>query len=361
MKVILLDDEPLALRSLQTQLGKLEEMDIVGCFLNPVEALANIGRLRPDVAFVDIDMPQLNGLDAADRLRHLDPSIEVVFVSAYDEYAIKAFELNALDYLLKPVHPARLAMTVERLSIQLAYKERSAIAERTPDSRIVVKCCPTLNILDANEEPLGWRTAKAKELFAYMLYRRGHPVRKEALLELLWPDADEKKGYAQMYTTIYRIRKSLETSGIQIDLQNIGDGYLLHADNLAIDITDWEKRLRDAGDVSGANEPLHEAVFETYPGGYLAEHAYMWSESERQRLSNVRYLHGLKLCGHWAAEAQGKKAADAYERLLIEFPYAEEIYEALIALYEREGFPSLAQRKYEELEKMLREEYGEEP
>ncbi|MFC5468482.1 response regulator [Cohnella suwonensis] len=362
MKVILLDDEPLALRSLEAQLGKIDGIEIVGSFINPVEALAQAGSLKPDAAFVDIDMPQLSGLEFADKLLDMDESVAVVFVTAYDDYAIKAFELNALDYLLKPVYPDRLALTVSRLEKQIVPGTVAAGYEASQSSvKAAVRCCPSLVVADGHGEALSWRTAKAKELFAYMIHKRGQPVRKETLLELLWPDVDEKKGYAQMYTAIYRLRKSFEHSGLGIELVNSGDGYLLKADGVSVDSSEWEKELRAIGELDDGTEGRHALSFAAYPGDYLSEHDYGWAEGERQRLRNLRYRHGMELCRYWSESDRGKEAADAYEKLLTEFPYAEEIYEALIDLYDREGFGSLAMRHYEELENMLRTEFGEEP
>ncbi|MFC5404944.1 response regulator [Cohnella soli] len=362
MRLILLDDEPLALRSLGAQLGKIDEIEIVGSFINPVEALAQAESLKPDAVFVDIDMPQLSGLEFADRLLAMDDSITVVFVTAYDDYAIKAFELNALDYLLKPVHPSRLALTVSRLQKQMVSGTVSSGLHAKPLSfKTAIQTCPCLVVEDKGGEPLSWRTVKAKELFAYMVHKRGQPVRKETLLELLWPDVDEKKGYAQMYTAIYQLRKSFKKSDLGIDLVNSGDGYLLKEDSVTIDAFEWEKELRALQELDADTEERHASVFSSYPGDYLLEHDYDWAEGERQRLRNLRYRHGLALCRYWSETNRGKEAADAYEKLLTEFPYAEEIYEALIVLYDREGYGSLAMRQYEALEIMLHSEFGEAP
>jgi DNA-binding LytR/AlgR family response regulator len=118
MKALIADDEPLLALSLKRALGEAwPELEIVAVVPNGIEALQAAERLRPDFAFLDIQMPGMTGLEAAaevaDRLGEAAPA--VVFVTAYDEYATKAFEVAAVDYVLKPVSPDRLASTVTRL------------------------------------------------------------------------------------------------------------------------------------------------------------------------------------------------------------------------------------------------------
>ena len=100
MRAILIDDEPLALRDLERQIEKIGGVQVAATYYDPIEAIANLKTDRPNVVFIDIDMPELNGLEAAEQILQLNPSIDVVFVTAYEEYAVKAFDLNALDYLL---------------------------------------------------------------------------------------------------------------------------------------------------------------------------------------------------------------------------------------------------------------------
>lgn len=134
MKALIADDEPLLSLSLKTALGEAwPELEITAVVPNGIEAVQAAERLRPDVAFLDIQMPGMSGLEAAaeiaDRLGEAAPAI--VFVTAYDEYALKAFELAAADYLLKPVAPERLAGTVARLKAKRQGLEDLARLLRT--------------------------------------------------------------------------------------------------------------------------------------------------------------------------------------------------------------------------------------
>ena len=112
MKAIIIDDERLARQELKNLLAAYPEIQIVGEAANAEQAAVEIEKLNPDVIFLDIQMPGKNGFELLEEISGVP---EVVFVTAYDEYAIRAFEVNALDYLLKPVQPARLAETVKKI------------------------------------------------------------------------------------------------------------------------------------------------------------------------------------------------------------------------------------------------------
>ncbi|MBI5069675.1 MAG: two-component system response regulator BtsR [Deltaproteobacteria bacterium] len=114
IRALLVDDEPLARDELAALLGETGQVEVVGSCGNAAEALPAIRQLRPDVLFLDIQMPAVSGFEL---LAMIDPEIlpRVVFVTAHDGYAVKAFEESAADYLLKPVEKERLARTIARL------------------------------------------------------------------------------------------------------------------------------------------------------------------------------------------------------------------------------------------------------
>jgi two-component system LytT family response regulator len=112
MKAIIIDDERLARTELRKLLQEFPEIEIVDEASNAEEGLQKIENHNPDLIFLDIQMPGKTGFD---MLSELDHAPQVIFTTAYDEYALKAFEVNALDYLLKPIEPRRLADAVEKL------------------------------------------------------------------------------------------------------------------------------------------------------------------------------------------------------------------------------------------------------
>lgn len=113
MKAIIVDDERLARNELKSLLANHKEIEVIAECSNANEAKEKIDQLKPDVVFLDINMPGKSGLELVEEISALP---DVVFVTAYDEHAIKAFELNAFDYLLKPVQPQRLQETLKKLA-----------------------------------------------------------------------------------------------------------------------------------------------------------------------------------------------------------------------------------------------------
>ena len=112
MKALIIDDERLARKELASLLQAYPHLQVVGEAANADEAEQLIDQLRPDLLFLDINMPGRSGLELLEQLEH---SPQVIFVTAYDEHALKAFELNALDYLMKPIDPGRLEAAIAKL------------------------------------------------------------------------------------------------------------------------------------------------------------------------------------------------------------------------------------------------------
>jgi two-component system LytT family response regulator len=112
MRALVIDDERLARKELINLLNQLETVEVVGEAVNVEDAKEKIDQLQPDVIFLDIQMPEKTGFDL---LEELDQVPHVIFTTAYDEYALKAFQVNALDYLLKPIEPKRLEDAVLKL------------------------------------------------------------------------------------------------------------------------------------------------------------------------------------------------------------------------------------------------------
>lgn len=143
-KTIIIDDERLARTELRSVLKEYTEIEIIDEAQNGDEGIAKINKLQPDLIFLDINMPGMSGFE---MLKKLDEIPHVIFVTAYDEYAIKAFEVNALDYILKPVDQDRLSEAIEKLkriderdfeSISINTLERGE-AKLTPEDKVFIK------------------------------------------------------------------------------------------------------------------------------------------------------------------------------------------------------------------------------
>jgi two-component system, LytTR family, response regulator LytT len=120
LRAVLVDDEQLAREELGFLLGQIGGIEIIGEADNGMQAVETIDRLQPDVVFLDVQMPGLTGFEVARRLLDAEAGAQIVFVTAYDQHAIEAFEVNAVDYLLKPVDPTRLDTAVQRARRRIA-------------------------------------------------------------------------------------------------------------------------------------------------------------------------------------------------------------------------------------------------
>src|SRR5579862_1628399 len=146
LRAILIDDEELARLVLREYLGKIPDVEIVAECANGFEAVKAVGEIRPDLLFLDIQMPKLDGFEV---LELIDPPVAVIFVTAYDQYALKAFDAAAVDYLLKPFSTERLGKALERARALLSDPQPRALqasdlaaAARPPGQtleRVVVK------------------------------------------------------------------------------------------------------------------------------------------------------------------------------------------------------------------------------
>lgn len=115
IKVIIVEDEEPALRELKFLLEEIGDVEISGCASNGIDALKLIEEQDPDAVFLDIQIPDMDGISVAENMRKKGLSSMIIFATAYDEYAIKAFELNSIDYILKPYNEERIRKTIERI------------------------------------------------------------------------------------------------------------------------------------------------------------------------------------------------------------------------------------------------------
>ena len=160
LTAVVADDEQPARDELCFQLGKIEGIEVVGQAVDGVQALHDIARLDPDVAFLDVQMPGLTGFEVARRILELGTDLSVVFVTAFDHRAVEAFEVNAVDYVLKPVDPVRLEQAVQRvrrrragqpLSDQLERLVRMMSEQKDRRSQIAVKVADRIALVQADD------------------------------------------------------------------------------------------------------------------------------------------------------------------------------------------------------------------
>lgn len=211
---LIADDETHLARALaQALAAQWPELQLLHTARNGIEAAERIAALQPDLAFLDIQMPGLTGLEVA---QGIEGCTRVVFVTAYDAYAVQAFEQEALDYVLKPVTPERLARTVQRLQRALATPETGATAQ-PPDEdarllaalqRLLPQAIPAAGNAPAAPQPLRWIRAGSGEIT--------HQV---AVDDVLFFRADDKYTCVQTAHAEHLIRTPIAELAQQLDAQ----------------------------------------------------------------------------------------------------------------------------------------------
>ncbi len=159
VRALVVDDEQLAREELCFLLESVPEVEVVGQAQNGLEAVALVERLAPELLFLDIQMPGLDGFQVVRELMGRDDVPRFIFVTAYDRYAIKAFEVNAVDYLLKPVDKTRLGEAVSRITREMEGKPIASQLERllgalertNTQKRLVVKVSDRFMLVDASD------------------------------------------------------------------------------------------------------------------------------------------------------------------------------------------------------------------
>lgn len=150
IRTILVDDEPLAIQGLELRLEAFDDIEIIDTCLNGREAIRSIKTHKPDLVFLDIQMPGFDGFSVVQGLMEVEPPL-FVFVTAYSDHAIRAFEADATDYLMKPVDEARLADTLERVRQRLAAKRSTQEADRLKE--VLAEVAPeAVDTIGENEE-----------------------------------------------------------------------------------------------------------------------------------------------------------------------------------------------------------------
>ncbi|HEX2092616.1 MAG TPA: response regulator [Longimicrobiaceae bacterium] len=202
VRVLIVDDEPLARRVIRDLLARYENLTIVGECRTGSEAVGAVRRLTPDLVFLDVQMPDLDGFGVLNALRHTLPPA-IIFVTAYDEFAIRAFEEEALDFLLKPFTDERFHRAVERAQRRLANNEACILA------RELTRVLDRVAGLTPDSPP--------PHYLARILVSSGRRSVSIPVGSISWIEADDYYARIHVGSTSYLLRQSLTTLEQQLD------------------------------------------------------------------------------------------------------------------------------------------------
>jgi len=269
MRILYVDDEQLAVRKFEFIAGQLPVITATHTCLKAEDALNYAKENVLDVAFLDIEMPGIRGLDLARALKKIHENLHIFFVTAYDQYALEAFNVDALGYFLKPFSKDTLEKALEK-----AHRMRSV-----PKKIVYIQTIPTFDVyIDGELYPIS--SPKLKELLALLVDRNGGSISSRQAISLLWEDKPDDENTKALYRMTYkRLREILSSAGIDFILGTEGSLKFIRPDVFACD---YFRFLR--GD---------QETTAKYNGEYMLE--YSWAEETNARMTNLKYTRESKL------------------------------------------------------------------
>lgn len=217
MLAVCVDDEKLILDRNISLVEKLDEIDAVEGFTSATKALDWIAKKNGEVALalLDIDMPDMNGLVLAAKIKETSPGTAIIFLTGYSEYALKAFELHAQGYLMKPVNEEKLK---EEVVYALQLRESDKANE---GDHIFMRTFGSFDVL-VDGEPIRFSRAKSKELLAFLVDRQGALVTRAEAFSAMYEDENYTRDKQKQFDVIVRsLKSSLKDAGIEdvLDIQ----------------------------------------------------------------------------------------------------------------------------------------------
>lgn len=349
IKAIIVDDDPPSIRVIEHFLSAYPEVEAAGSFTDPLYALRQFDAIRPQIVFLDIRMGALSGMDVAKEILAKNPDTDIVFTTAYDNYAIKAFELDATDYLVKPIMKARFDLSMRRILKKYAPQETD---------RLRITCFGKFAVSRPDAAPVRWRTEKSKELAALLVYHRGSVVTRDEILEYLWPDTEPSRSVRYLHNSIYYIRKSLEGYNICPNMVKIAGSYsMVLSDAVEVDY-DLYERLYSKADKSLSDL---EQLFDLLRHDFMEGEDWSWALLQREILQKRCVEVAIRLSRLYVQAEEYTKAESVLRTAYLKDPYEEHTVEVLLRFYIESGQKAAALRLYEEYEYMTRHELGVSP
>ncbi|MEK0317281.1 response regulator [Cohnella sp. 56] len=371
MRAIIIDDEQPAIDLLKILLAEDGRTEIVAAFRRPSEALERVGELAPDAVFLDVHMPGMSGLELAERLYERYPGLEaeIVFVTGYEHYAIEAFRLNAIDYLLKPADEDRVRQTVDRVLRRKPGLSRSmgsspAQKQSAQDQQgecVTVKGFGGFRITSGNVQQMKWRTVKCEELVACLALNKDQPMSKWEIIEQLWPGLDAERALTMLHTTVYQTRKALRGSGMHVDLTFSAGRYRLAWSGEPADFTRFEDYFGKNVRVDDRNARQFDVMLAMYEGELYGDMDAPWCINKRESLLMLFLERSRQYCGYLLSAGHENQAEQRLRALLRQYPFDEGLHELMLRLLEGRGDRTGFIQHYHRLTAILDQEFGLQP
>lgn len=359
MKAILVDDEPTMHLILRKMLAKLPEIQVAGAFTDTGAAEAYLRQNRDvGLAFVDISMPGESGLSFAAAMNAAGSPVQIVFVTSHKEYALDAYELSVLDYLVKPVTQERLQRTVQR-----ALKaENRMLPQKAPATLEADKTVVTLlgDVVVSNAAGrIKWISRKCAELFAYLLLHRGRRIPRSRLISDIFGGMEHEQALKYLNTSIYQLRKSLEPLGLRDAVRSENDGYALElAADSAIDCAEFEAQANRLSTITPDNAELAQRIERSYTGDLFGDRAYVWAVHETERYAELYASLAVRLVEAYLSMGNATAAISLLMKLNQRNPLDESVVRLLMLARAQIGDRNGINALYADYVRLLDRELG---
>ncbi len=320
IRAIVVDDEQPSIDRIKKLLCDSKMAAVVQSFTMPLAALEFLKENPVDAVFLDIEMPDMDGIELATRILDLHGWIDVVFVTAYNQYAVEAFQLNALDYLMKPVSADRLSKTLSRIARPKVPAQPSGLQ---------VKCFGRFQV-SAGDDEIRFRTEKAEELLAYLLTCDGRFVSRSKIIDSLWEDFEGDRAVVHFNTTLHNIKKALLAYGIRISIQFDRGAYRLDMDHICCDYLEFRTLDNTRTAITSDNVERFEKAAKLYQGEYLLGWEYGWVAAKRLVLESQYIRLLLALSDYYRKAGNGQGAVRWLEEGLLCEPLHRELNYRLV-------------------------------
>ncbi|MFF2797399.1 response regulator [Lysinibacillus xylanilyticus] len=330
--MIVMDDEPLALVNMEKKLKEFNSIEVIKSYTTVKDLLAEGPSLDFQVAFLDVEMPGMNGLEIARLLKEWNKNIFIVFVTAYRDYAVQAFEIHSIDYLLKPISKARLETTINRIQELLHLENKSTPLQIRNKPKLTIQCFGGFVVLH-NNKAVHWRTLKTKELFAFLFSNLNNHVPRDTIIDSLWVDTEFKKARVQLHTTVSYLRTTLSALGYSKVIKYANGCYILQLEDYQCDAHDLEHILNANMETAKIDVEKAETLIKSYQGEYMAALDYPWITSKANFMNNRFTLLLHDLIEHYTAIHDVKKREQILLLTIEHNPYSDKIIQQLIKHY----------------------------
>lgn len=334
-RTIIVDDELPALTKLRYLLEAYSDFELIGAFDNADDVLDSIEELRPQVAFLDIAMPGHNGMELASMLQARSADrIKIIFITAFDQYAVSAFEINAADYLLKPVSKERFHKSILRIQDMFAEAPPASSGfAPAHSSQPMLHAFGKLEITGGSTIQPEWRTAKVRELFALFLQNRPNGIYRQTLLKTLWGNLSEEKALSNLNTCNYYLRKFLKETQTDISLNYKRGYYSLDLGSVVCDADIFQHAESLASSLSETNLPDVLYAASLYRGKYFEDVKCDWTNLLRDQY-DIRYASlRVKIASYYASAGE-LEASNSHAAMALDIdPLCENAWKLLLINY----------------------------